>query len=353
MTLATLLYALAAGALTSVGAWALATVFRMAGHAERWVWGAGMAVCAFLSVAPFVAALSGDPRAGAIGGEFRISERASGAASPTAPARSPRAALLSGVDLDMRIPFALELWLAMSAGLLLAATASELRHRRRSSGFRRVRMHGIEAWQSPDQGPAVWGALAPRLVVPARIAELDVDDQRLVLAHEAEHLRARDPALNALAAALLALVPWNPLLWTLRRGLARAIESDCDRRTLEGTGAGPRAYAELVLRVAAWQPERGRGPLVLTMGRSARELHGRLGRVLNPTPPRRAGALAGVALIAVGAAAPLLGDPPDARPGGPALTPVSSPAAEPAGAIYRAREIPARPTAVVREREEP
>ncbi len=352
MTVATLLYALAGGALSMVGAWALATVFRMADQPERWVWAAGMGVGALLSATPFFVASSGDLRADAPAGEFRISERPPAEATFGEPGTGPVPPLLANFDVGARIPLARELWFALSVALLAAAGAVELRHRRRSGQFRRVRMHGVVAWRSRDQGPAVWGALSPRLVVPERIDELSADEQRIVLAHEVEHLRAGDPALNALASILLVLVPWNAFLWLMSRRLARAIESDCDRRTLARSRTEPRAYAELVLRIAAWQAPRAPAPLALAMGRSARELHGRLARVLEPTPPRRAGAVAGVALLAVGAAAPLLANPPATR--GPDLAASASPGAvEPAGVIYRAREVPPPPVATIRERGEP
>lgn len=338
MTLAILLYALAGGALAAAGAWALATVFRMARQPERWVWATGMAVAALLSVAPFLVTEPGDSRAAAPAGASRISERPA-AGSDAADNRSGALRrIVAGLDAGARIPLAREVWLALSATLLIGTGAAELRHRRKSGAFRRVRLHGVDAWQSRDQGPAVWGALRPRLVLPARIGELSPDDQRLVVAHEAEHLSAHDPQLNAAMALLLVLVPWNPFLWFMAGRLARAIESDCDRRTLARCRAAPRAYAELLLRVASWQRTPATAPLALAMGRSARELQSRLVRVLHPTPPRRAGTVAGVVLLAVGAAAPLLADPPDAKEAAPEI---SEQVAEPAGAIYRAREVPA------------
>jgi len=90
--------------------------------------------------------------------------------------------------------------------------------------------------------------LRAAVVVPEWALELDADRRRMLVLHEAEHVRAADPQL-ALAGLLLAvLVPWNlPLWWQLRR-LRLAIEMDCDERVLRRAGDA-HGYGSLLLEV--------------------------------------------------------------------------------------------------------
>ena len=78
------------------------------------------------------------------------------------------------------------------------------------------------------------------------------DEQRIVLAHEAEHVRARDPLLLAAGCAGVALLPWHPVSWWLLARLRLAVELDCDRRVLR-RGVAPRVLEKIlggnVLRV--------------------------------------------------------------------------------------------------------
>jgi hypothetical protein len=108
---------------------------------------------------------------------------------------------------------------------------------------------------APDAGPAVAGLLRPRIVVPTWSLQAPEPQQRDVLAHERSHLEAGDPRLIALAVTLLALMPWNPLLWWQFHRLRRAIEVDCDARVLRG-GRDLVAYCETLLHVGQCQASR-------------------------------------------------------------------------------------------------
>jgi TonB-dependent SusC/RagA subfamily outer membrane receptor len=72
----------------------------------------------------------------------------------------------------------------------------------------------------------------------------------MVLLHEGEHRKARDPALLAGGILLVALAPWNPALWWGLRRLRLAVESDCDARVL-GRGVSRKSYGHLLLGVAS------------------------------------------------------------------------------------------------------
>jgi hypothetical protein len=109
---------------------------------------------------------------------------------------------------------------------------------------------GVRVAVTPNTGPLVVGVIRPEIILPAWVLELDRSEQQLVIAHEQEHVRGRDPALLAFAAVAVAVAPWNPLLWYILRRLREAVELDCDRRVL-GVHPDARAYAGLLLSVAS------------------------------------------------------------------------------------------------------
>ncbi|MEW5931905.1 MAG: M56 family metallopeptidase, partial [Gemmatimonadota bacterium] len=115
-------------------------------------------------------------------------------------------------------------------------------------GWRRAVVAGEPVLVSPATGPAVVGFLRGRIVLPAWALEWDDESQRLMVEHEREHLRARDPLLLLLALAAAAAVPWNAALWWQLRRLRLAMEVDCDARVLRRR-PDVRAYGLLLLEV--------------------------------------------------------------------------------------------------------
>jgi hypothetical protein len=85
--------------------------------------------------------------------------------------------------------------------------------------------------------------------VPEWLLDAPQAERRLVVAHEAEHLRARDNTLLAAACIVVLLLPWHPAAWWLARRLRLAIELDCDARVLR-RGAEPGVYGALLLLMA-------------------------------------------------------------------------------------------------------
>lgn len=139
-------------------------------------------------------------------------------------------------------------WLVLSLLMLCTLGIGAVLLRRRQRGWREAAMCGERVLVAADAGPAVAGLRQPRIVVPAWLLQAPESQQRDVLAHERSHLDAGDPRLIALAVTLLALMPWNPLLWWQFRRLRRAIEVDCDARVLRG-GRDAVAYCETLLHV--------------------------------------------------------------------------------------------------------
>jgi TonB-dependent SusC/RagA subfamily outer membrane receptor len=93
------------------------------------------------------------------------------------------------------------------------------------------------------------GVVRPEIVVPRWLLHRTDDEQRLAVAHEEEHLRARDPILLCAGWAAIILTPWNAALWYMVSRLRLAIELDCDARVLR-RGVMARAYGSLLIEVA-------------------------------------------------------------------------------------------------------
>lgn len=149
------------------------------------------------------------------------------------------------VDLD---PWILGFWAAASAGFAGWLVLALLELRRRRAAWTSRRLDGRTVWVSADTGPAVFGVIRSRIVVPAWILERGETDRAMILAHEEEHVLARDPPLLAASLLLLVLLPWNLPLWWQRRRLREAVEVDCDRRVL-ARGPDPRAYGRMLVEV--------------------------------------------------------------------------------------------------------
>ena len=132
-------------------------------------------------------------------------------------------------------------------GVLIGGKLSLERRRRR---WISTRLAGREVFLAPAVGPAVVGLLQPRIVLPALCRDLGGEELHLILDHEEEHLRARDPLLLAACLVPLVLAPWNPAFWWGFRRLRAAMEVDCDRRVL-ARGARPAAYGGLLVRIGA------------------------------------------------------------------------------------------------------
>jgi hypothetical protein len=101
---------------------------------------------------------------------------------------------------------------------------------------------------SNDVGPAIFGIVRARIVLPRWVLSLPQSDRNIILVHERQHAAAFDPALLCAAAVALALQPWNVALWALFAGLRFALEADCDRRVLATTGDA-RRYGRLLVSV--------------------------------------------------------------------------------------------------------
>ncbi|MEX0894014.1 MAG: M56 family metallopeptidase, partial [Gemmatimonadota bacterium] len=292
-----MLYLALVSTLLALAAWAAEAVLRSRGLPGRWPWAAAMLGTVLV---PLVAARLPSlgtllPRAGTATGMplegTPLSLTGMQATSPpTLPAYHPSLWLEPALG---------ALWLA--AGLLLAVAFASvyLRLVRRGRAWPAAEMEGMRVRLSDGFGPAVLGLLRPAVIIPSRLAATGGTSLRLALAHEAEHVRARDPLLLAAGAAYVAALPFSPAAWWALRRLRAAVELDCDARVLRG-GADRRAYAELLIRTTAGEDDLPLAVPALLHPRSTLET-----RIRAMTTPRTAAPLRS-ALAACAAAALLL-----------------------------------------------
>lgn len=151
---------------------------------------------------------------------------------------------------------------------------------------------------SGSVGPAVFGIVHPRIVVPQWFVHADPEMQKVILSHEQQHIRARDPLLYFAALIAVCLFPWNlPLHWQLRR-LRFALEIDCDRRVTQ-SGVDPFHYAEMLIRINQQDIHAPVSAMAL-IDRRASRLERRI--VIMTTPVHRYSKIAAALLLALSAA---------------------------------------------------
>jgi bla regulator protein blaR1 len=141
------------------------------------------------------------------------------------------------------------LWCVATAGMLIFVCIVYARVWYAARHWKVSEFAGQTVRVAPHAGPAVVGLFRPEVVVPHWMLEYGADDSRLVVMHETEHQRARDPLLLAAMWTLVALIPWHPGAWYCLARTRLAIELDCDARVVR-RGASLRTYAELLLNQA-------------------------------------------------------------------------------------------------------
>ena len=276
MTPYAMLYTIAAGVPIAWAALAIAAVLRRYGRPERAVW---LAALVLALVVPAILLL--DPLANA----------------PTAPAPTPATGVL-GLPEFVLVPedatsldyawFALLAWVIVSGMLAIRWAIAAYRLARASRSWHPGTLDGVSVWMTDDVGPAVSGVFRPRVLAPAWLHTLPARQRALVLLHEEEHIRARDPLLIAGTRIARILTPWNPVVWLLSSRLVRAVELDCDRRVLRRT-SDVAAYGHTLLTVSEKRP----GHLVIAAAFAESEAPLRT-RILAMTTPPHAISLAAI-----------------------------------------------------------
>lgn len=243
MTLLILVYGIVVGGFLMMAAHSLDHAVRRLGRPARWIWLLAMAGTGILPALVFMAPPA-VPTEGA-GGVTVPLEALYALGQHSASDIPGYTGLLTYLDGSLRI-----LWVTASALALLTFAAFGLRLERKAARWPSREAGGRNVLVSDGTGPAVLGFFKPRIVLPAWTLEMEEEELELILLHEEEHLRARDPALLAAAIFLVALGPWNPALWWGLQRLRLAVEADCDNRVL-ARGIGRVRYGALLLGVAS------------------------------------------------------------------------------------------------------
>jgi beta-lactamase regulating signal transducer with metallopeptidase domain len=175
------------------------------------------------------------------------------------------------------------MWLTASLGMVAFYLLVWLRLRIVARRWRREGISGQEVWVTENLGPAVYGFLRPMILMPQWVFDGPHATRVVVLAHEQEHVAARDPLLLMLGWLLVAIAPWNVPLWWQWRRLRFAIEVDCDARVLS-RGTETRAYGEVLLSIGQRRNFTPIGAIALT--EPASQLLRRIRIMMSPTPKR-------------------------------------------------------------------
>jgi hypothetical protein len=210
-------------------------------------------------------------------------------------------------------------WIVGSAVVLLVYAIAWLAVRRALRRWPNTQVAGADVTVAERFGPAVFGLVDPRIIVPKWLLGKSGRLQAAVVTHERAHAAAWDTWWLAAAMLVVALIPWNPVMWWQQRRLRAAIELDCDARVIRG-GLDPEPYARVLLAVA--QHMAGRRPLlplpgaVYSTGRSSL-LERRIRELVLRRPSNRGSAVLGSACAAALLAAVWMIDPPAmAQPAG-------------------------------------
>jgi len=229
MIAAWMLYCVGIGLALTVAAYAAERALYLAGRPTRWAWSVALLGTLLLPLAATVRPQAFRAIPVPVAEPTRAPPTAAVAAVPqgTVPSTAVSRRALSLSDFDGVLLWGWGL-ASVTALLVLAAAAARLVALRRR--WRTALVDGRSVLLADDVGPAVAGLWPPRVVIPVWALNLTDTQRRLILAHEDEHVRARDPWLLAAGTAALVLAPWNLALWWLSQRLRLAVEMDCDAR---------------------------------------------------------------------------------------------------------------------------
>lgn len=255
-----MIYSTLVGLIVVAAARAAEWLARLAGYRVRWIWAVALSLTVLLSAAAALRSAGsvalatptspidlGEVRSVQFGMSWRHALSAL-RGSLDAPLRGVVVTIHRVVSPAANVSAAL-LSLAISLAVLLVLFGVGRRLRRARRGWPLVTMQGVDVRVAPSIGPVVIGFLRPDIVVPRWLLARRADEQRLVVTHEDEHVRARDPLLLGIAWGAVVVAPWNPAVWYMLSRLRLAVELDCDARVLR-RGAAPRSYGSLLIDVA-------------------------------------------------------------------------------------------------------
>jgi bla regulator protein blaR1 len=142
-------------------------------------------------------------------------------------------------DLSSRIPAAFRRGEGPAVDFLIATTDS-LSTQRQPATLRA---------SAACAAPVTVGFLRPTIILPENWRSWSESQLAVVLAHEREHVRRRDPLVQWLALLNRAVFWFHPAAWWLERELSALAEESCDAAVL-AQGHDPEIYAETLMHMA-------------------------------------------------------------------------------------------------------
>lgn len=142
--------------------------------------------------------------------------------------------------------------LELERAAALPVTAGPL-HAAARTAADRVGLHGHVDVRltAPRTAPRAFGIVRRSVLLPADVATtLGQDALGVVLAHELEHHRRRDPLLLEAAEWARALWWFHPLAWIAVGRLRATVEEACDEAVLDRRDVSPIDYCDVILAVA-------------------------------------------------------------------------------------------------------
>jgi beta-lactamase regulating signal transducer with metallopeptidase domain len=239
--IAWMIYCVIVGALIAVAARAAEWIARNAGVSVRWCWAIAMAaLVALAAIAP--------TRQSTIR-ELPVIPNSIATRVDAIPLQAGIEAVSRGLPSSSAL-IATVAWSLASALLLVVILGVHARVRHARHAWPLAEMHGARVRVAPDVGPVVIGFRVPEIVVPRWLLGRTHEEQRLIVTHEAEHVRAKDTLLLGAGVVAAAAMPWNPFVWYMFSRLRLAVEVDCDARVL-ARGATVESYGSLLIDVAS------------------------------------------------------------------------------------------------------
>ncbi len=206
----------------------------------------------------------------------------------------------SANPLQVLLPIASALWLAVSVLMLLWALLSYMRLRH--SVAEAVRVEGNVYECEKVASPFVLGLFRPRIYLPLGLSD---GARTQVLAHEQAHIARGDHIIKPLGWLILSAHWYNPLVWLAYALFCRDIELACDERVIRSMPAAGRAdYSQALLDLS--RPRHSVGACPLAFGEAS--VKGRVKSVLSYKKPAFWLVVLAI-VVCIGAAVCFLTDP--------------------------------------------
>jgi hypothetical protein len=109
----------------------------------------------------------------------------------------------------------------------------------------------VRLFIADSHGPAIYGVRVPRIVIPRWLLDEQQPTRSALVAHEQQHVLARDHYLRVFHNVVRCLIPWNPAVRWQLEALICATEIDCDLRVLQTDSMKRLMYANALL--VAWR----------------------------------------------------------------------------------------------------